>query len=111
MGERRSRVRSPKGIRAFRARYTAEAAAGIRQLHPEINKDVREGIRRRLSDPFPGHPLHDELPGYHSLRIRSHRIIHGVNDEDKTPDIAFVGLRRNVYEQLRELLLSGSPRN
>ena len=90
----------------YRARYTLEAAARIRKLHPEIKKEVREGLRRLLGEPFLGHPLHDELSGYRSLRVRSHRVIYAVNDDDRTLDVVFVGRRRNVYEELRELILN-----
>lgn len=90
----------------YRARYTAEAAGRIRKLHPQIKKEVREGLRRLLGEPFLGHPLHDELSGYRSLRVRTHRVIYAVNDDDGTLDVVFVGRRRNVYEELREHVLN-----
>ena len=98
-------------MKPYRARYTPEAAGRIRKLHPEIKKDVREGIRRLLSDPLLGHPLHDELSGYQSLRVRTYRVIYQINDDDTTLDVVFVGPRRNVYEELRELLLNLPEQN
>jgi mRNA interferase RelE/StbE len=92
-------------VKSYRARYTPEAARLIRKLHPEIKKDIREGIRRLLNDPLLGYPLHDELSGYRSLRVRTYRVIYQIDDEDTTLDVVFVGPRRNVYEELRELLL------
>ncbi len=92
-------------MKSYRLRYTPEAAGKIRKLHPEIKKDIREGIRRLLSDPLLGHPLHDELSGYRALRVRTYRVIYQINDEDTTLDVVFAGPRRNVYEELRELLL------
>ena len=52
-----------------------------------------------------GHSLHFELAGLRSHRIRNYRIIYRLNDDAATIDILFVGARRHVYEQLRELLL------
>jgi addiction module RelE/StbE family toxin len=92
-------------VKSYHARYTPEAARLIRKLHPEIKKDIREGIRRLLNDPLQGHPLHDELSGYRSLRVRTYRVIYQIDDEDTTLDVVFVGPRRNVYEELRELIL------
>ena len=91
-------------MKSFRARYTPEAAGRIRNLHPQIKKDVREGIRTLLQMPLAGHMLHFELAGLRSHRVRSHRIIYAVNDAEMTLDIVFVGRRRTVYEELRELL-------
>ena len=92
-------------MKSFRARYTPEAAGRIRKLHPQIKKDVREGIRTLLQTPLAGQMLHLELAGLRSHRVRSHRIIYAVNDDEAALDIVFVGPRRNVYEELRELLL------
>lgn len=93
-------------MKSYRARYTPEAAGKIRKLHPEIKKDIRDGIRRLLHDPLLGHSLHDELSGYRSLRVRTYRVIYQINDDDTMLDVVFVGPRRNVYEELRELLLN-----
>lgn len=92
-------------MKSFRARYTPEAAGRIRKLHPQIKKDVREGIRTLLHTPLAGHMLHFELSGLRSHRVRSHRIIYAVNDDEAALDIVFVRRRRTVYEELRELLL------
>ena len=92
-------------MKSFRARYTSEAAGRIRKLHPQIKKDIREGIRTLLQTPLAGHLLHFELAGLRSYRIRSHRIIYAVNDDEAALDIVFVGRRRTVYEELRELRL------
>ena len=92
-------------MKGYRARYTPEAAGRIRKLHPQIKQDVREGIRTLLQTPLAGHLLHFELAGLRSHRVRSHRIIYALNDDEAALDIVFVGRRRAVYEELRELLL------
>lgn len=46
----------------------------------------------------PGRALHSELSGYWSYRVRT-------NDDNSSLDVVFVGPRRNVYEELRALLV------
>ena len=89
----------------YRARYTPEAAERIRKLHPEIKREIRDGIRTLLNNPLAGHALHSELSGYWSYRVRTYRIIYQIKDDDTSLDVVFVGPRRNVYEELRALLL------
>lgn len=92
-------------MKAYRARYSPEAAKRIRTLHPQIKSEIREGIRTLLKTPLAGHELHFELAGHRSLRIRAHRIIYQVNEEDSTVDVVLVGPRRTIYEELRAFLL------
>ena len=92
-------------MKARRARYTPEAAARIRKLHPLIKKEVREGIRSLLDNPLMGYALHDELSGYWSFRIRTYRVNFRPNDDESTVDVVYVGPRRSIYEELRTLLL------
>jgi len=63
-----------------------------------------------LQTPLAGHALHFELAGYRSYRVRTHRVIYSVNDDEATLDVVFVGRRRTVYEELRELLLERNRR-
>jgi mRNA-degrading endonuclease RelE of RelBE toxin-antitoxin system len=92
-------------VKTFRVRYTTEASARIRKLHPQIKREIREAIRELLSAPLLGHPLQLDLSGYWSHRVRTHRIIYRINDDNTTLDSVFVGPRRSVYEQLRALLM------
>ncbi|MBI2225269.1 MAG: type II toxin-antitoxin system RelE/ParE family toxin [Betaproteobacteria bacterium] len=91
-------------MKRYRARYTPEAAARIRALHPQIKRDVREGIRTLMLDPLAGKPLQWELAGYRSLRVRQHRIVYRLSAETASIDIVFVGIRRTVYEELQAAL-------
>lgn len=92
-------------MKRYHARYTVEAAGRIRNLHPQIKKEIREGIRTLLHAPLAGYSLHFELSGLWAYRIRNHRIIYRINDEESMLDIVFVGPRRDVYEELRDLLM------
>jgi len=91
-------------VKPFRPRYTPEAAAQIRRLHPEVKREIRKGIRVLLSSPLSGHALQFELSGYRSYRVRTYRVIYQMNEEETTLDVVFVGPRRTVYEELRSLL-------
>jgi mRNA-degrading endonuclease RelE of RelBE toxin-antitoxin system len=92
-------------VKRHQARYTVEAAGRIWKLHPQIKREIREGIRTLVETPLAGHPLHFELSGLWSYRVRNQRIIYRINSNESTIDIVFVGPRREVYEQLRDLLL------
>jgi addiction module RelE/StbE family toxin len=93
-------------VRGYRARYTPEASDRIRKLHPQVKREIREGIRELLLSPLSGHSLQFELAGLRSYRVRTYRIIYRINDDESCLDLVFVGPRRNVYEELRTLLLA-----
>ncbi|MDF0651150.1 MAG: type II toxin-antitoxin system mRNA interferase toxin, RelE/StbE family [Nitrospira sp.] len=93
-------------MKAYRARYTPEAAERIRKFHPQVKQEIKEGIRELLISPLAGHALQFELAGLRSYRVRTYRIIYRINDDESCLDIVFVGPRRNVYEELRTLLLA-----
>lgn len=94
-------------MRRYSPRFAPEAAARIRRLHPQIKLEIRQAINSLIDDPLSGHSLHFELAGLRSFRIRNHRIIYRIDEDTATLDILFVGARRDVYEQLREVLLAG----
>ena len=98
-------------MKKHRPRYTPEAAERIRRLHPQIKADIKHGIRVLLESPLTGHPLHFDLAGYWSYRVRAYRIIYRVNDDKVAVDLVFVGVRRTVYEELQALLRDRSRRN
>lgn len=79
----------------------------IRKLHPDIKRRVREAVDRLLESPFDGHALHDELSGLRSLRMGKHRIVYRINDRNRALEFLSVGLRRDIYQELRERLLQG----
>jgi mRNA interferase RelE/StbE len=98
-------------VKSHRPRYTSEAAERIRKLHPQVKTEIKHGIRVLLQSPLAGHPLHFDLSGYWSYRVRTYRIIYRVNDDEATVDIVFVGVRRTVYEEWQVLLRDQSRRS
>jgi mRNA interferase RelE/StbE len=93
-------------VKSYRARYTPEAAERIRKFHPQVKREIREAIRELLVSPLAGHTLQFELAGLRAYRVRTYRIIYRISDDESCLDIVFVGPRRNVYEELRTLLLA-----
>ncbi len=96
-------------MRAFRARYTPEASAIIKKLHPTVKTAVRAGITEIMKDPLDGRELQLELKGFRSLRVGKHRIIYRINEEESYVEIYYVGPRRDVYESFRDLLSGKTP--
>lgn len=93
-------------MKAYRARYTPEAAERIRKFHPQVKREIKAGIRQLQISPLAGHSLQCELAGLRSYRVRTYRIIYRIHDDESCLDIVFAGPRRNVYEELRTLLLA-----
>jgi mRNA-degrading endonuclease RelE of RelBE toxin-antitoxin system len=91
----------------YRARFTPEAASIIQKLHPDIKRRVRAAVDGLLDSPLAGHALHDELSGLRSFRMGKHRIVYRINDPDRALEFLLVGLRRDIYQELRERLLQG----
>lgn len=98
-------------MKSHRPRYTPEAAARMRKLHPQIKGEIKQGIRVLPQSPLAGRPLHFDLDGYWSYRVRTYRIVYRVNDDEATVDIVFVGVRRTIYEEWQALLRDQSRRN
>ena len=91
-------------MRGYRSRYTPEASAIIKTLHPTIKAAVRVGIGEIMETPLAGRELQLELRGFRSFRVSRHRIIYKINEEESCIEIHYVGPRRDVYESFRELL-------
>ena len=98
-------------MKGYRAQLLPNAAARIRRLHPHVKREIRRVADLLIDAALSGRSLHFELAGLRSYRVRNYRIIYRINEDTATLDLLFVGARRDVYEQLRELLLSRSPRN
>lgn len=96
-------------MRRYRARYTPEASAIIKTLHPTIKVAVRAGINEVMKAPLEGRELQFELSGFRSFRVSRHRIIYRINEEESCIEIHYVGPRRDVYESFRDLLSGKRP--
>lgn len=95
-------------MKALRVRYTPEAAALIRKLHPEVKRRIRGGLRDLLENPLLGHELRFELSAFRSYRVKDYRILYQYNESESFIEVYFVGHRRDVYESFRALLMEQS---
>ena len=74
----------------------------LRRLHPDIKRSVRKALDELSKNPYRGKPLKEELSGLWSLPVSHHRIIYQLETNGIT--VVYIGPRRDVYQQIRELL-------
>ena len=74
----------------------------LRRLHPDIRRPIRKALDDLSKNPYRGKPLKEELSGLWSLPVTHHRIIYQV--EMNAVTVVFIGPRRDVYQQIREML-------
>jgi mRNA-degrading endonuclease RelE of RelBE toxin-antitoxin system len=82
---------------------TVTAQQRLRHLHPDLKRLLRRALDELASHPMKGKPLQEELAGLWSLRVSHYRVIYQIDESSIT--VIFLGPRRTVYEQLREMLL------
>ena len=91
-------------MREIRIKFTPEAARLLSKLHPEGKKFIKEGLTELRQNPYLGHVLQQELSGFKSYKIKRYRILYDINEEEGAIQVYYVGHRRDVYEQFRDLL-------
>ena len=91
-------------MKNLRLKFTPEAARLIAKLHPEGKKLIKSGLDELRQNPFLGDDLQQELSGFKSYKIKRYRVLYAVNEEEEVIQIYYVGHRRDVYEQFRDLL-------
>ena len=88
----------------YRLAIRSAAAEAIVHLPPDIKRLVRSALRTLAAEPAAGEPLHAELQGLSKYRVRRFRVIYKVDRARRVIDVLAVGRRRNVYEEVAELL-------
>jgi mRNA interferase RelE/StbE len=91
-------------MKNLRLKFTPEAARLIAKLHPEGKKLIKSGLDELRQNPFLGDDLQQELSGFKSLKIKRYRVLYAIDEEGKVIQVYYVGHRRDVYEQFRDLL-------
>ncbi len=91
-------------MKDIRLTFTPEAAKLLSRLHPESKKFIKEGLTELRQNPHLGDDLQQELSGFKSYKIRRYRILYDLNEEEGVIQVYYVGHRRDVYEQFRDLL-------
>lgn len=91
-------------MKKWRMRFTPESARLLSKLHPENKRQIKKALTELRRNPHTGKDLQEELFGFRSFRLKRHRVIYAVNEEDNYIEIYYIGRRSDVYEQFRRLL-------
>jgi mRNA interferase RelE/StbE len=91
-------------MKAIRLKFTPEAARLLSKLHPEGKKLIKTGLDKLRQSPYLGDDLQHELSGFKSYKIKRYRMLYEINEEEGVIQVYYVGHRRDVYEQFRDLL-------
>ena len=91
-------------MKNLRLQFTPEAARLLAKLHPEAKKLIKSGLDELRQNPYLGDDLQEELSGFKSYKIKRYRVLYAVNEEEQVIRVYYVGHRKDVYEQFRDLL-------
>lgn len=91
-------------MRRFGIRYLPEARNAVKKLPPAIKPHVKNGIEELFHNPFAGKELVYELSGFRSLQIGKYRVIYLITEDQHRIEIHFIGHRRDVYANFKEML-------
>ena len=86
---------------SYRVIVARGAQKDMRDLHPDVLREVDKRILSLSNDPRPSGavPLKGKRRGYLRVRVGQHRIIYAVDDETRTVAIVAVGPRGGVYTE------------
>ena len=93
-------------MKNIRLKFTLEAARLLAILHPEAKKLIKASLEELPQNPYLGDDLQQELSGFKSYKIKRYRVLYDINEEEEVIQVYYVGHRRDVYEQFRDLLNS-----
>jgi mRNA-degrading endonuclease RelE of RelBE toxin-antitoxin system len=91
----------------YRVQIAPAAAHAFRQLHPQIRKQLKAGMRELSENPYSGKMLQNELAGFLTYRIRRHRIIYRIEEAEKVLKVFMIGHRAEIYDLLSLLMNKG----
>jgi len=91
-------------MKNVRLKFTPEAARLLAKLHPEAKKLIKSGLDELRQSPYLGDELQQELSGFKSYKIKRYRVLYAIDEEEGVIQVYYVGHRRDVYEQFRDLL-------
>ena len=91
-------------MKDLRLTFTPEAARLLANLHPESKKLIKAGLTELRQNPHLGDDLQQELSSFKSYKIKRYRILYDINEEEEVIQVYYVGHKRDVYEQFRDLL-------
>ncbi len=91
-------------MKLVKIRFTREASRHVSKLHPEVKKIARVALDELGQNPYRGTELQAELQGFWSVRAKRYRILYNINEEDNYIEVLYVGHRRDIFEQFRQIL-------
>ena len=91
-------------MKNMRLKFTPEAARLLAKLHPEGKRLIKAGLDKLRQSPYVGDDLQQELSGFKSYKIKRYRVLYDIDEEQELIQVYYVGHRRDVYEQFRDLL-------
>lgn len=81
---------------AWRIIFTEKAKEGLRSLHIEAQRRVKNEVKRVAICECGGKPLVERLSGFYSIRVGNYRVIYSIGSGTMT--IHYVGHRRDAYK-------------
>ena len=84
---------------SYRLEFTRTALKGLTQLHPQVNRRLKEPILLLADDPEPPGSLQlaGQPAGSRRLRVGDYRVLYQVDEEARVVTITKVGPRGTVY--------------
>ncbi len=82
------------------------AAEAFKNLHPEIRKQLKAGLKELADNPYAGKELHDDLSEFRSYRIKRYRIIYMIHGGENLLKVYMIGHRKEIYDLVSEFMRS-----
>jgi mRNA interferase RelE/StbE len=79
-----------------------EVAGVIRELHPDLKKKIKTGLKIILANPSEGKALKSDLSGLNSFRVGKFRIVYKI--QGAVVAIIAIGPRKTIYEETARLV-------
>ena len=91
-------------MKKIRLKFTPEVARLLSRLHPASKKLIKARLDELRQNPYMGQDLQQEFSGFKSYKIKRYRVLYDIDEEEGVIQVYYVGHRRDVYEQFRDLL-------
>lgn len=80
-------------------KFTEEGKNSLHKLHINIQKEVKEYLKKLASGQLKGKALIAQLLGFYTLAVNNYRVIYSKNPEQII--VHHVGHRRDVYSDFK----------
>ena len=90
----------------YQVKITPFANRTTKKFSPEIKKAAKAALKELAQNPLLGKELQAELSGFWSYKFLRYRIVFKADPKEKVIVVWAIGHRRDIYETLRNHLLS-----